>query len=115
MKKTPKRDCPYCGWGVEWELGFNSRGEERLRGRCCFQPMPKFCGGPWATISAQAEPATDCPAWKKASGPMPPWGVWTDQWRLEMLLKTVREAQEAWDNMPPDMKKEFEAAGIKRP
>ena len=110
-----KRDCTNCGWGVEWKLDLGPHGDERLRGRCRFQPIPKFYGGLRTTIGAQAKPATDCPAWKKASGPVPPWGVWTDQWRLEMLLKSVREQQEAWDNMPPDMKKEFEAAGITRP
>ena len=112
MKTTPKRDCTNCGWGVEWELGFNSRGEERLRGRCRFQPMPKFCGGLRTTISAQAKPATDCPAWKEAYGPVPPWGVWTAQWLLELLIEKGREE---WDNLPPELQKEFEAQGMTRP
>lgn len=72
-----KRDCTNCGWGVEWELVFNSRGEATLRGRCRFQPMPKLCDCLRTTIGPKAKPATDCPAWKKASGPVPPWGVWT--------------------------------------
>ena len=112
MKTTPKRDCTNCGWGVEWELGFNSRGEERLRGRCRFQPMPKFCGGLRTTISAQAKPATDCPAWKEAFGPFPPWGVWTAQWLLGLLIEKGREV---WDNLPPELQKEFEAQGMTRP
>ncbi|MFR0875037.1 MAG: hypothetical protein ACLSHC_10835 [Bilophila wadsworthia] len=38
----------------------------------------------WSTISAQAKPATECPAWK-ASGPVPPWGV-DGSWRLKTLI-----------------------------
>ena len=112
MKITPKCDCTNCGWGVEWKLYLGLHGEERLRGRYRFQPMPKFCQGMWSTISAQAKPATECPAWKKASGPVPPWGVWTDQWRLKTLID---KEQEALDDLPPELQKEFEARGIPRP
>ena len=112
MKTTPKRDCTNCGWGVEWVPAIDYRGEEILKGRCRFQPMPKFCQGMWSTISAQAKPATECPAWKKASGLVPPWGVWTDQWILETLIEKEREA---WDDLPPELQKEFEARGITRP
>ena len=112
MKTTPKRDCTNCGWGVEWKLDLGPHGEERLRGRCRFQPIPKFCQGLRSTISVQAEPATDCPAWKKASGPVPPWGVWTVRWILETLIEKEREA---WDDLPPELQKEFEARGITRP
>lgn len=112
MKTTLKRDCTNCGWGVEWELTFNIRGEKRLRGRCRFQPVPKFCGGLWTAISTKTKPATDCPVWKKASGPVPPWGVCTDQWRQEMLREA---AQEAWDALSPECRKELEAEGMTRP
>ena len=112
MKTTPKRDCTNCGWGVEWELGVDHRGEERLRGRCRFQPMPKFCQGLRSTISTQAKPATDCPAWKKSSGPVPSWGVWTIRWILETMIEKRREA---WDDLPLELQKEFEARGITRP
>lgn len=112
MKKTPKRDCTNCGWGVEWEPILDYRGEEILKGRCRFQPLPAFCIGPQTIIKTSAKPATNCPAWKKASGPVPPWGVWTRQWRLEMLREA---AQEAWDILPPESRKELEAKGITRP
>lgn len=49
---------------------------------------------------------------EKASGPVPPWGVWTDQWFLELLTEKGREA---WDNLPPELQKEFEAQGLTRP
>lgn len=111
MKKTPKRDCTNCGWGVEWEPILDYRGEEILKGRCRFQPLPAFCIGPQTIIKTSAKPATNCPAWKKASGPVPPWGVWTRQWRLEMLREA---AQEAWDILPPESRKELEAKGITR-
>lgn len=107
-----KRDCTNCGWGVEWVLTFNFRGEATLRGRCRFQPMPKLCDCLRTTIGPKAKPATDCPAWKKASGPVPPWGVWTDQWRVEMCREIEREA---WDALSPKLRKELQAMGITRP
>ena len=107
-----KRDCTNCGWGVEWELVFNSRGEATLRGRCRFQPMPKLCDCLRTTIGPKAKPATDCPAWKKASGPVPPWGVWTDQWRVEMYREIEREA---WEALSPKLRKELQAMGLTRP
>ena len=110
--KPPKRDCTNCGWGVEWTCTIDYRGEERLKGRCRYQPLPEFYGGIRAGISAREKPATDCPAWKKASQPVPPWGVCTAQWKRERLLAEVREA---WDALSPDLREALEAEGLERP
>lgn len=112
MKKTPKRDCTNCGWGVEWTLRFDLHGEGHLGGRCRFQPLPKFYETPCATIGPKTKPATDCPTWKKARQPVPPWGVRTELWEMERLRERAREA---WDSLEPEFRKELEAAGMERP